>query len=320
MHTSLTIQNHTPAHLDNLSAFIERYRSVYPDAKLISAGFYTYHPALENGNNVFCVFDDGGQIRAFAPVVPAPVGQDAAPSDPHHLWTILVADPTFENADQARELLITPVLEHARKLAAPFPASRPTRLASDMMVSQRADIAFLEQNGFARYDGMYVMRHPLPSPPPSENHGWGRGLALRHSKLATEAEQQQYLAAYNQGFPDNPKTLETLKFLLDTPFWAAGGSAIMAFHGEELIASILTYPTQDGKAAYTDDVFVLPAWRGRGIAKMLIAEGLHYAHAQGFAEVLLEVKQSNAPAIAVYRAMGYEIVNEEVFLGLFLNP
>jgi ribosomal protein S18 acetylase RimI-like enzyme len=92
----------------------------------------------------------------------------------------------------------------------------------------------------------------------------------------------------------------------------------MAFHGDELIASILTYPTQDGKAAYTDDVFVLPAWRGRGIAKMLIAEGLQYAHAQGFRGIRLEVKQSNAPAIAVYRSMGYEIVNEEVFLGRWL--
>jgi hypothetical protein len=36
------LQNHSPAQLDNLAAFIERYLKAYPDAKLLSAGFYTY--------------------------------------------------------------------------------------------------------------------------------------------------------------------------------------------------------------------------------------------------------------------------------------
>jgi hypothetical protein len=47
----LTIQNHTPDHCDNLFTFLECYRTACPDAKLISAGFYTYHPALENCTN-----------------------------------------------------------------------------------------------------------------------------------------------------------------------------------------------------------------------------------------------------------------------------
>ena len=260
---------------------------------------------------------------AFAPLFPAPVGDDAAPSDPHHIWMILLADPTFDEVAQVRELLLGPVLERARVLAAHFPSNRPTRLASDMMISQQADIAFLEQHGFARYDSMYVMQRTASDPiaeilVPAE-------LTLRNWKLSSELEQQQYLHAYNQGFPDNPKTLATLKFLLDSPMWradlpTAGGMALAAFdQNEELVASILVYPSEDGFYSITDDVFVLPAWRGRGITKALIAEGLRYAQAQSFAKIRLEVKQSNQPAIAVYRAMGYETINQEVFLGLFLK-
>jgi ribosomal protein S18 acetylase RimI-like enzyme len=35
---------------------------------------------------------------------------------------------------------------------------------------------------------------------------------------------------------------------------------------------------------------------------------------------MLEVKQQNLPAVSVYRAMGFKIINQEVFLGRFLGP
>src|SRR5512145_562900 len=66
---SLMVRNHHPNQLGNLSAFLDRYRAVYPDAKLISAEFYTYHPSAQNGANTLCVFDAQGQMRGFAPLV-----------------------------------------------------------------------------------------------------------------------------------------------------------------------------------------------------------------------------------------------------------
>jgi ribosomal protein S18 acetylase RimI-like enzyme len=63
---SYVIKNHTPEQIDALAAFIERYLKTYPDAKLLSAGLYTYHPAVDNGQNVFLAFDAGGQVRGFA--------------------------------------------------------------------------------------------------------------------------------------------------------------------------------------------------------------------------------------------------------------
>jgi ribosomal-protein-alanine N-acetyltransferase len=45
--------------------------------------------------------------------------------------------------------------------------------------------------------------------------------------------------------------------------------------------------------------------RRRGMARALLAHSLSYARAHGVRHVLLEVRRSNAPAIALYRAMGF---------------
>jgi ribosomal protein S18 acetylase RimI-like enzyme len=47
----------------------------------------------------------------------------------------------------------------------------------------------------------------------------------------------------------------------------------------------------------------------------LIANGLHHLHDIGFAQVILEVKQHNLPAVSVYQAMGFKITHQEVLLG-----
>jgi SAM-dependent methyltransferase len=90
--------------IDALGAFIERYLKACPDAKLLSAGFYTYHPVAENGQNVFLVLDPGGQVRGFAPVFPEPVGEGSAPTDPHHIWAILLARLGWDGRCQALDI------------------------------------------------------------------------------------------------------------------------------------------------------------------------------------------------------------------------
>jgi GNAT superfamily N-acetyltransferase len=311
------IQNHNPGLLEKLAAFIERYLKAYPDAKLLSAGFYTYHPGFRNGLNVFLVLDDEGQVRGFAPLFPAPLVEKCGPGDPHHIWMILLADPEAGGGQVIRELLLEKVMERARSIATGFPSFCRTRLASDMMASQRADIAFLEQHGFEHYDGMYVMQRATADPVP--DLALPAELTLRLWKMVSEAEQRQYLRSFNKAFPDNPKSLETLKFLLDSPMWQAG-TAIATFDvQDELVASILVYPDESGTYGITDDVFVLPAWPGQGIAKALIAQGLRYLCDSGYTQVILEVKQNNLSAVSVYQAMGYKIINQEVFLGRFLG-
>lgn len=49
-------------------------------------------------------------------------------------------------------------------------------------------------------------------------------------------------------------------------------------------------------------VAVLPEYRKKGIAKAVLTESLKYA--QG--EIFLDVRESNAPAISLYKSLGFE--------------
>lgn len=62
-----------------------------------------------------------------------------------------------------------------------------------------------------------------------------------------------------------------------------------------------------------------PEWRGKGLAKYLLQAGLRHVRQQGFADVQLEVLQSNQAAVNLYQALGYAMINEEVFVGKFLD-
>jgi len=59
-----------------------------------------------------------------------------------------------------------------------------------------------------------------------------------------------------------------------------------------------------------DEVHVLnlathPVWRRRGYARMLLDDTLSFARTRGVRYVTLEVRRSNAPAIALYRSLGF---------------
>lgn len=53
------------------------------------------------------------------------------------------------------------------------------------------------------------------------------------------------------------------------------------------------------------DVVTAPEARRRGVARSLMAEGMGAARRAGASRVLLEVRRSNSPAIALYRALGF---------------
>lgn len=310
----------------SLRTFFEQYLHRYPDAKLQVPELYLYHPLSAEGRNVFVALaphatGETPQVLGFAPLFAAPAGEDSPPSEPHHIWTIVLAclqaaDHEAADEEAIRRALLEQVLAHAAELAASFPQGRPTRLATDMMASQTPDIDFLLAQGFVHFDSLYVFQRdpaaPIPEVPTTQT------LTLRRWRMPTTAEQQSYLDAFNRCFPELPKTLESLQFLLQSPFWTTG-TAVAAFDEQEaLVGSVLCYVDPSQGIGITDDVFVLPEWRGRGVARWLVAEGLRWFREQNVAQVRLEVRRTNPAAQAVYRSVGFEQVNEEVLLGRML--
>jgi len=58
------------------------------------------------------------------------------------------------------------------------------------------------------------------------------------------------------------------------------------------------------------DLFVSPAYRGRGIAQALVARRLQFLREEGYTRSIIAVAQGNAPALRVAEKAGYRPVGE----------
>ena len=99
---------------------------------------------------------------------------------------------------------------------------------------------------------------------------------------------------------------------------------------EELGKGIFLVAEQDGEVqgyvgcqtvldeGYITNVAVSPDFRRRGAARRLIAELIARAKEKGLAFVTLEVRESNAPAIALYTGAGFAPVGKRK--NFYSNP
>ena len=113
-----------------------------------------------------------------------------------------------------------------------------------------------------------------------------------------------------------PEHVEAVKALLDSCF-ADGSWSVESICSElEKTDSRCTVALEDGKAigflAFEQiadegsivEVAVSPDHRRRGIASALICEALQVC--EGLRTVFLEVREGNAPAVALYESLGFE--------------
>lgn len=86
--------------------------------------------------------------------------------------------------------------------------------------------------------------------------------------------------------------------------------SVLAFDGEQpvgLVNCIEGFSSFKCKPLVNvHDVAVLASHRGRGIAEVMLAEAERIAVARGAVKMTLEVLSGNAPAVKLYRRIGYE--------------
>lgn len=94
----------------------------------------------------------------------------------------------------------------------------------------------------------------------------------------------------------------------------------IAWDGDEVAGSVQNYIDHaeneafGKKRGHTEVIFVAPSWRGKGLAKALIARSLLMLKEMGMEEAMLDTEEANAfEAYKVYQRMGFEIVNQFTF-------
>ena len=316
---NITIQPLTSA---NIAAVIElqsAYAEVYPDAAVIPGEVYL-SPAFEGGQNIFCAIDESDKLVGYAPLFPV-LMRDVS-SLPHTLWVEIKTHPACLSPAEIKDQLFERLLLRAGEVTDEFPG-HPVHLTFQYFPSETASIEYVLSKGCRHTESVFTMQRDLseeiPSLPPSRSGE----ITIRPWRMESEAEQQLYVQARNECFPEAPIELGEWQYFMQSPQWSVGTS-FAAFDGDELAGNVALFwdPAENQKTGrkigFTEYIFVLPEWRGKNIARSLINAGLAYLKQHGLAEAHLEVRARYESALRLYVDLGYEVIWQSRFYVLKL--
>ena len=293
------------------------YKAVYPDAPAI-VGEHYLSPAFAGGQNVFCAFDESEKLLGYAPLYP--VLMRNASSLPHTLWGEIKTDPACEAPNEIKDQLFEQLLLRAREVTSEFPG-HPVHLTFQYFPSEVASIEYVTSKECQYTESVFTVRRDLskeiPTFPPSQE------IVICPWRMESEAEQQQYVRARNECFPEAPIELGEWQYFMQSPYWSAG-TMFAAFDGVELVGTATVFwdeaeNQRSGKnIGFTEYIFVRSQWRGKKIARHLINAGLAYLKEHGLDEAHLEVRAKNESALHLYVHLGYEVIRESRFYVLEL--
>lgn len=308
----VAIRNFAPADAPRLAEVQARSLGVSRDTSRFPPQFWCA-PGFENGKNIFCATDEGDELLGYAAISPSYISRHL---EARILWLDLRADPEREKANAVKDALFERALARAHEIAGRQLQERAA-LSATYFAEGQASIEYLKTQGFASYQTCYAMRRDLAAPLP--DLPTPPGVEVRPWRLETEAEQRAYLEAYDAAFEDEGKNFEELNHFLQSEYWSVG-TTFTAFANGRVVGSVATWYHPGSRwAGKTEAVFVIPAWRRRGIARHLLKKGMLYLKERGLAYAELEMDSTNEPALSLYESLAYRVYKEEVSLGLLLE-
>ena len=304
-----TIRNCQPGDIPAIVALQERYALSCPGATIIPAEVYGA-PAFAGGRNIAGALAPDGRLLGYAPLYPALAAAD--PRVPRVVWAEIRVDPALAEPDPIRNRLFNHMMTRLQEIAAETPG-RACDLTFQYLPTEIESIAYVTSRGAAYTESIFRMRRVLSRPIPRASPP--AGIRVCPWRMPDKLDQVRYIQARNEAFPDEPVALADWQYFLSSPQWATG-TAIAAFSGEDLIGSVTVYWDEgDNKrngrtAGYTENIFVRPAWRGRGIARSLVRAAMVYLRKHDLADALLEVRAHNREALRLYYSLGFDVAQE----------
>ena len=177
--------------------------------------------------------------------------------------------------------------------------------------------------GLARDRDLWMMRRPAgaePLPAPRSVEGVTIG------PLRVGRDEPDVVAVNARAFSWHPEqgamTVDDVVRREQEPWFDAAGfllarddasGALLGFHWTKV------HPDGGRDGGPVGEVYVVgvdPEAQGRGLGGALTLAGLHHLAGRGLHEVVLYVEADNAPAVATYRRLGFEVDAVDVSFGL----
>ncbi|HET9144378.1 mycothiol synthase [Actinophytocola sp.] len=170
--------------------------------------------------------------------------------------------------------------------------------------------------GFARVRELLKMRLDLAAgEPPLPAPSWPPGVRLR--TFVPGQDEPAVVAVNRRAFDWHPEqgalTVADVAAAEDEPWFDPEGF-FLAVDGEDRLLGFHWTKVHSGTPP-EGEVYVVgvdPDAQGGGLGRALTLAGLHHLHRAGLATVVLYVESDNAPAVTVYRRLGFGLLLTDV--------
>jgi mycothiol synthase len=191
--------------------------------------------------------------------------------------------------------------------------------------TNHSTIALLTRDGYRPRSHMIEMSRPLDDVP---TIALPDGITTR----PVEPEDVQLIAnALNEAMRDHRgwpvMTEEQVRAMVDGPVRGQTEMWQVAWAGDRVVGGVLGYidTTENAmlqrRRGYTEGIFTVRDWRGRGVASAMIAQNLRVLRERGMAEAALSVDTENPTgALGLYERHGFRESARMIIFNKALDP
>lgn len=262
--------------------------------------------------NIFCAVNSENEILGVADLEPhiswTPIDKDC--QDPDYIYRLGVnirVNPEYIADKNLRSCLMDTLLTRAKEIKRDYPGKK-IRVIKYISSNSNEEMDFFISKGFVAYRTSLVMKRDLTEEiklcPCSSD------FRIVNWKMGTEEELKCHVEAdakCNNGAAWN---IDTVRWMRYAPEWAT----FAAFSGDEFLGGVMTFSIGEERSA-TENIFVLPEWRRKGVAKAFITEALKYLKEKGKTMATLCADGDNKPAINLYKSLGYRMYSVNIEFG-----
>lgn len=262
---------------------------------------YLYHGDLDK-RNMFCAVRGEDEIVAVAHLMEHDTfyatGHDEDPNFNRYLiYEIVFADHAED--EHVKDALIEAMIGRSREIKAQHQDKRII-MAQYFDTDNLKDLSYCLARGFTICDTIIVYRFDLSREIPE--YPLTEGVLVKPYALNNTEAQEKYHQAELVSFDGVAWSMNHLGWMQGTPEIVN----FCAFHGDQLIGNTSTWRITEERSA-TENVFVLPEWQKKGVARNIICTALNYLKNQGKTIATLGTHGNNKKAIRLYTQIGYAL-------------
>lgn len=254
--------------------------------------------------NIFCAVNSENEILGVADLEPhiSWTSIDKDYQDKNYIYRLCVnirINPLHADDKKLSSCLMDAVLTRAVEIKRDYPGKK-IRVIKYISSDNNEEMDFFISKGFIAYRNSLVMKRDLTEE--IKPAVCSSDFRIVNWKMESEEEVKYYVEADEKCNNGAAWNLDTVSWMRNAQEWAT----FAAFSGDEFLGGVMTYFITEDRNA-TENIFVLPKWRRKGVAKAFITEALKHLKKNGKTIATLSVDGDNKPAINLYKSLGYRM-------------